>query len=129
MVGWDTVTDIYRDKGRFSGEPSFVFLGARRVQQSATAVCAAIRKSDVMRQASQWPRLRHAHSSILPYSTMSPVHPRTGHQKVHGAGQLRASSVHSIILLDNLVGAGNERWRHFKSVSTRASLGILQQVT
>jgi hypothetical protein len=46
MVGWDTVTDICRDKGRFSGEPSFVFLGAMRVQQSATAVCAAIRKSD-----------------------------------------------------------------------------------
>ena len=23
MVGWDTVTDICRDKGRFSGEPSF----------------------------------------------------------------------------------------------------------
>jgi hypothetical protein len=28
MVGWDTVTDICRDKGRFSGEPFFVFLGA-----------------------------------------------------------------------------------------------------
>jgi len=64
MVGWDTVTDICRDRGRFSGEPSFVFLGAMRVQQSATAVCAAIRKSDVMTQASQWPRRRHAHSSM-----------------------------------------------------------------
>jgi hypothetical protein len=55
MVGWDTVTDICRNKGRFSGEPPFVFLGAMRVQQSATAVCAAICKSDVMTQASQWP--------------------------------------------------------------------------
>ena len=64
MVGWDTVTDICRDKGRFSGEPSFVFLGAMRVQQSATAVCAAIRKSAVMTQASQWPRRRYAHSSM-----------------------------------------------------------------
>jgi hypothetical protein len=27
MVGWDTVTDICRDKGRFSGESPFVFLG------------------------------------------------------------------------------------------------------
>jgi hypothetical protein len=40
MVGWDIVTDIFRDKGRFSGEPSFVFLGTMRVQQSATTVCA-----------------------------------------------------------------------------------------
>ena len=52
MVGRDTVTDIFRDKGRFSGEPSFVFLGTMRVQQSATAVRTAIRKSDVMTQAS-----------------------------------------------------------------------------
>ena len=66
MVGWDTVTDICRDKGRFSGEPSFVFLGTMRIQQSATAVCAAIRKSDVMTQASQWPRRRHAHSRTSP---------------------------------------------------------------
>jgi hypothetical protein len=33
MVGWDIVTDIFRDKGRFSGEPSFVFLGTMRVQR------------------------------------------------------------------------------------------------
>jgi hypothetical protein len=32
MVGWDTVIDIYRDKGRFNGQPPFVFLGAMRVQ-------------------------------------------------------------------------------------------------
>jgi hypothetical protein len=37
MVGRDTVTDIFRDKGRFSGEPSFVVLGTMRVQQSASA--------------------------------------------------------------------------------------------
>jgi hypothetical protein len=64
MVGRDTVIDVCRDKGRFSGKPSFVFPGAMRVQQSATAVCAAIRKSDVMTQASQWPRRRHADSNM-----------------------------------------------------------------
>ena len=71
MVGWDTVTDICRDRGRISGEPSFVFLGAMRVQQSATAVCAAIRKSDVMTQASLWPRRRHAHSSMSALRSIS----------------------------------------------------------
>jgi hypothetical protein len=41
MVDRDTVTDICRDKGRLSGEPSFVFVAAMCVQQSATAVRAA----------------------------------------------------------------------------------------
>jgi hypothetical protein len=30
MVGWDTVTDICRDKGRLSGEASFASIGSMR---------------------------------------------------------------------------------------------------
>jgi hypothetical protein len=71
MVGRDTVTDVCRDKGRLSGEPSFVFLGAMRVRQSATAVCAANRKSDVMTRASQWPRHRHTHPSMSAKGAMA----------------------------------------------------------
>jgi hypothetical protein len=48
MVGWDTVTDICRDKGRFSGEPPFVFLGAMRVQQSASGDEFAARMLDAI---------------------------------------------------------------------------------
>jgi hypothetical protein len=54
MVGWDTVTDICRDKGRLSGELSFVFLEAMRVQRSAIAVCAAIRKGAAKVRSGSW---------------------------------------------------------------------------
>jgi hypothetical protein len=39
MVGWDTVTDICRDKGRFSGEPSFASIGLMRFYGGLQADC------------------------------------------------------------------------------------------